>query len=119
LAVAGVKGKLEGITARAPFNGIIERVEAPEGVNIKEDAVGGISGWWAKPAETREGIAMMHLHGGWFNWGTAQAFCNLVGHIALRAGAAFIPDYRALDAIGAFLRERFAGARQAPARAAS
>ncbi|MGP0021642.1 MAG: alpha/beta hydrolase [Candidatus Sulfotelmatobacter sp.] len=35
------------------------------------------------------------MHGGWFNWGTAQAFRNLVGHIALGAGAdAFIPDYR-------------------------
>ena len=86
-AVAGTKGKLEG-TARAPFNGIIERVEAPEAVIFEEDAVGGISGWWVKPAETREGSAILHLHGGWFNWGTAQAFCNLVSHIALRAGAA-------------------------------
>jgi epsilon-lactone hydrolase len=94
-AVAGLKGKLEGITARAPFNSIIERVEAPERVTFEEDAVGGISGWWAKPAATREGSAILHLHGGWFNWGTAQAFCNLVGHIALRAGTpAFIPDYR-------------------------
>jgi len=41
-AVADLKGKLQGITARAPFNGIIERVEAPEGVTFKEDAVGGI-----------------------------------------------------------------------------
>ena len=73
----------------------MERVEAPEGVTFEEDTVGGISGWWAKPAETREGSAILHLHGGWFNWGTAQAFCNLAGHIALRAGApAFIPDYR-------------------------
>jgi acetyl esterase/lipase len=31
---------------------------------------------------------------GWINWGTTQAFRNLVGQIALRAGsAAFIPDY--------------------------
>src|ERR1700728_2290849 len=52
--VAGTKGKLEGIAARAPFNGIIERVEAPEGVTFEEDTVGGISGWWAKPPETRE-----------------------------------------------------------------
>jgi monoterpene epsilon-lactone hydrolase len=94
-AVAGMKGKLEGITARAPFNGIMEEVEAPGGVTFEEDAVGGVSGWWAKPTQTREGSAILHLHGGWFNWGTAQAFCNLVGHIALRAGAAaFIPDYR-------------------------
>jgi acetyl esterase/lipase len=35
------------------------------------------------------------VHGGWFNWGTAQAFRNFAGHIALSAGAgAFIPDYR-------------------------
>jgi monoterpene epsilon-lactone hydrolase len=71
-AVAGVKGKLEGITARAPFNDIIERVEAPEGVTFEEDTVGGISGWWAKPAQTREGRAILHLHGGWFNWGTLR-----------------------------------------------
>jgi monoterpene epsilon-lactone hydrolase len=93
-AVAGMKGKLEGITARKPFDSIIERVEAPEGVTFEEDTVGGVSGWWAKPAQTREGQAILHLHGGWFNWGTARAFCNLVGHIALRAGAAaFIPEY--------------------------
>jgi monoterpene epsilon-lactone hydrolase len=94
-AVAGVKGKLEGITARAPFDGIMKGVEAAQGVTFAEDAVGGISGWWAKPAEAREESVILHLHGGWFNWGTAQAFCNLVGHIAVRAGAAaFIPDYR-------------------------
>jgi monoterpene epsilon-lactone hydrolase len=94
-AVAGMKGKLEGISARAPFNGIMERVRVPEGVTFEEDAIGGIAGWWAKPTQTREGRAILHLHGGWFHWGTARAFCNLVGHIALRAGvAAFIPDYR-------------------------
>src|ERR1700689_4121759 len=65
-AVAGMKGKLEGIAARAPFNGIVERVEAPIGVTFEEDTVGGISGWWAKPAQTREGKVILHLHGGWF-----------------------------------------------------
>jgi len=40
------------------------------------------------------GSAILHLHGGWFNWGTALAFRNLVGNIALNAGAdAFISDY--------------------------
>ena len=33
--------------------------------------------------------------GGWFNWGSAQAFQKLVGHIAKSAGAAaFVLDYR-------------------------
>jgi monoterpene epsilon-lactone hydrolase len=93
--VAGMKGKLEGTVARGPFNSILERVAAPEGVTFEADRVGGISGWWAKPAHSRKGAVILHLHGGWFNWGTAQAYRNLVGHIAAKAGAdAFIPDYR-------------------------
>jgi len=27
-----------------------------------------------------------HLHGGWFNFGSAKAYRHLVGHIAARAG---------------------------------
>ena len=94
-AVAGMKGKLEGVSARGPFNGIMEHVAAPDGVTFEADTVGGISGWWANPARIRKGAAILHLHSGWFNWGTAQAFRHLVGHIALSAGMdAFIPDYR-------------------------
>src|ERR1700683_4003095 len=92
---AGMKGKLEGTAARGPFNGIMERVAAPGSVTFEADALGGISGWWATPTQARKGAAILHLHGGWFNWGTAQAFRNLVGHIALSTGVdAFIPDYR-------------------------
>jgi epsilon-lactone hydrolase len=94
-AVAAMKGKLEGVAARGPFNGIMEHVTSPAGVSFEPDTVGGISGWWAKPARARKRAAILHLHGGWFNWGTASAFRNFVGHIAISAGAdAFIPDYR-------------------------
>jgi len=90
-----MKGKLEGVAARGPFNGIMERVAPPDGVSFEADTVGGISGWWAKPTRARKGAAILHLHGGWFNWGAAHAFRNLVGHTAVSAGAdAFIPDYR-------------------------
>jgi monoterpene epsilon-lactone hydrolase len=59
------------------------------------DTVGGISGWWCLPADAEQGAAILHLHGGWFNWGTAVAYRNLVGHIAARAHTvAFVPDYR-------------------------
>jgi epsilon-lactone hydrolase len=93
--VASMKGKLEGSTARGPFNAIIERVAAPQGVTFEADTVGGISGWWARAADGKKGAAVLHLHGGWFNWGTAQAYRNLVGHIVSSAGAdAFVPDYR-------------------------
>lgn len=94
-AVTGTKGQLAGIAARGPFNGIMEHVASPDGVSFEPDTVGGISGWWAKPARARKGAAILHLHGGWFNWGTAQAFRNFVGHIAKSAGVdAFISDYR-------------------------
>jgi hypothetical protein len=79
-AVAAMKGKLEGVAARAAFNGIMERVAAPNGVTFEADTFGGTSGWWAKPARARTGAALLHLHGGWFNWGAAQAFRNFVGH---------------------------------------
>jgi monoterpene epsilon-lactone hydrolase len=93
--VAPVKGKLAGTAARAPFDDVMERVPAPTDVTFEADTVGGISGLWAKPARPKKGAAIIHVHGGWFNFGTARAYRNLVGHIASSAGAdAFIPDYR-------------------------
>jgi epsilon-lactone hydrolase len=93
--VAPMKGKLEGIAARGPFNDIMERVAVPQGVTFESAAAGGISGWWVKPAHARKGARIIHVHGGWFNWGTAQSFRNFAGHIALSAGTdVFIPDYR-------------------------
>lgn len=93
--VAGHKGELRGTAARAPFDGIMEGVAAPGGVTYEPDTVGGISGLWCKPENARPGQVVLHIHGGWFNWGSAQAFRHLVGHIALATGVvAFAPDYR-------------------------
>lgn len=95
MAAGATKGKAEGTAARVPFNELLERVAIPEGVRFEVDRIGGIPGWWAKPPGTRDGRAFLHFHGGWFHWGSAQAFRNLVGQIALRAGlAGFVPDYR-------------------------
>jgi len=89
------KGLLQGTAARVRFDAIMERVAAPAGVTYEAGTVGGISGWWCQPGGARTKQAILHLHGGWFNWGSAQAFRNLVGHIAARAGVdAFVPDYR-------------------------
>ncbi len=93
--VAAFKGKLAGTAARGPFDDVMERVAAPPDVTVAADTVGGIPGLWAKPARPRQGAAILHLHGGWFNLGTARAYRNFVGHIAASAGAdAFVPDYR-------------------------
>jgi monoterpene epsilon-lactone hydrolase len=89
------KGGLQGTAAREPFDGIMEQVAPPEGVTFHPDTVGGISGLWCRPANPLSGEAILHLHGGWFNWGSAHAYRHLVGHIAARTGVeAFAPDYR-------------------------
>jgi len=49
-SVAPFKGKLAGTAARAPYDDLMERVVAPNDVTFKADTVGGISGFWAKPA---------------------------------------------------------------------
>jgi acetyl esterase/lipase len=89
------KGRMQGTAARAAFNGVMSRVKAPAGVTFHEDKLGEISGWWCRPANIQPGKTIVHLHGGWFNWGSAQAFRHLVGHIAAQTQVeAFIPEYR-------------------------
>jgi monoterpene epsilon-lactone hydrolase len=92
--VEPMKGKLQGTSARQPYDAIMEHVPAPKDVTFEADTIGGIPGWWCRPS-AKSGHVILHLHGGWFNWGTALAYRNFVGHIAASAGAnAFIPDYR-------------------------
>lgn len=94
-AVEPNKGRLRGIAARTPFDAILEGVIAPAGVSYQFETIGGVPGWWCRPAGARPDGIILHLHGGWFNWGSAKAFRNLVGHIASRVGvAAFVLDYR-------------------------
>jgi epsilon-lactone hydrolase len=81
--------------ACAPFDTIMEHVAVPEDVTFEAGAVGGVPGWWSKLKGAQPNAVILHIHGGWFNWGSAKAFRNLVGHLARHAGAiAFTPDYR-------------------------
>lgn len=94
-AVASVKGKVQGVAGRGPFDDLMERVALPEDVTFEAATIGGVPGWWAKLANPQKGAVILHAHGGWFNLGSAQSYRNFVGHIALNAGAdAFIPEYR-------------------------
>jgi monoterpene epsilon-lactone hydrolase len=95
-AMRTVKGvRAETIDARAQFDALMARVPPPDDVTFETGLVGGVPGLWVHPASSRSGEAILHLHGGWFNFGTAGAYRHLVGHIAARAGArAFVPDYR-------------------------
>lgn len=89
------KGSLRGTAARAPFDSIMEHVGVPQGVTFEAGVVGDVPGWWSKPKDAQPDAAILHIHGGWFNWGSAKAYRHLVGHISAHAGvAAFVPDYR-------------------------
>ena len=89
------KGVRRGIEARGQFDALMERVLPRDDLTFEAGTLGGVPGLWVHPATWREDEAILHLHGGWFNFGSAQAYRHLVGHIAARAGArAFIPDYR-------------------------
>jgi epsilon-lactone hydrolase len=93
--VSSSKGARQGIEARVKFDALMESVLPRGDVTFETDTLGGVPGLWVHPAGWRPGEAIVHMHGGWFNFGSAKAYRHLVGHIAARAGMrAFIPDYR-------------------------
>jgi len=94
--MAGAKGaRPETTGARTQFDAVMDRVPPPSAVSFAAGSVGNIPGLWIHPASSRPGTAILHLHGGWFTFGSANAYRHLVGHIAARAGSsAFVPDYR-------------------------
>jgi monoterpene epsilon-lactone hydrolase len=92
---SAAKGARPGIEARGQFDAFMESVSARDDVTFEAGTLGGVAGLWVHPADWRSDEAIVHLHGGWFSFGSAKAYRHLVGHIAARAGArAFIPDYR-------------------------
>src|SRR6267142_1131975 len=95
-ALRAVKGlRAETGNARAQFDALMERVPPPGGITFETGSVGDVPGLWVHAASNRSGEAILHLHGGWFNFGSARAYRHLVGHIVARAGTrAFVPDYR-------------------------
>jgi epsilon-lactone hydrolase len=90
------KGASRGIVeTRGQFDALMENVPPRDDVTFEAGTLGGITGLWVHPPNRQPDTAILHLHGGWFNFGSAKAYRHLVGHIAARAGAgAFIPDYR-------------------------
>jgi epsilon-lactone hydrolase len=93
--VSSAKGVSRGAEGRGQYDALLEGVLPRDDVTFETGDLGGVLGVWVRPANGRADEAIIHLHGGWFNLGSAQAYRHLVGHIAARAGArAFIPDYR-------------------------
>src|SRR5882762_485425 len=83
-AISPMRAALRAETgnARAQFDALMERVPPPGGITFETASVGDVPGLWVHPASIRSGEAILHLHGGWFNFGSARAYRHLVGHIA-------------------------------------
>jgi epsilon-lactone hydrolase len=93
-AVAPVKGVFDGVAGRQRYDDLMQAVAAPPDVTFEAATIGGIPGWWARTAVKRRRAAIMYIHGGWFALGTAKAYRNFAGHIAVNAGTdTFVPDY--------------------------
>jgi acetyl esterase/lipase len=94
-ATKAVKGVRLGVDGRGQYDGFMEGVASADGLTVEKGAVGNVEGVWVRPPQARSDEAILYLHGGWFNFGSAWAYRNFVGHIAKRARAnAFIVGYR-------------------------
>jgi len=71
------------------------QVPAASGVTYAAAIVGGVSGWWCRPAEAPKGAVILYFHGGGYVVGASQAYRHFAGQVAVRAKVAtFVADYR-------------------------
>ena len=84
-----------GPDARPVYDELIAKTPAALGVTYDAATVGGVTGWWCRTSDAVYGAAILYLHGGAYILGSAAAYRNFAGQIAVRAKAVtFIPDYR-------------------------
>lgn len=94
LMVESMKGTVTGVSAREPFDDLMERTPPADGVTYEKAEVGGVFGWWCRPNNAPIDAAILYFHGGAYVVGSAQAYRHFVGQIAVRARvSAFVPEY--------------------------
>jgi monoterpene epsilon-lactone hydrolase len=80
--------------ARGWYDEFLALTPAADNVRFEPGMIAGVSGWWCIPADAPADAALLHLHGGGYVLGSAQAYRNFVSHLAQKARvSAFIPDY--------------------------
>jgi len=83
-----------GPAGRAAFDELMEKTPSAEGVTYEAATVGGVHGWWCRPAAADVGPAILYLHGGAYVVGSAQAYRHFAGQIAACAKApVFVAEY--------------------------
>src|SRR5580658_7447095 len=70
-----------GPEARGFFDQLMSQTPAAERVNYEAAIVGGLSGWWCRPADAIEGAAILYFHGGAYILGSAAAYRNFAGQV--------------------------------------
>jgi monoterpene epsilon-lactone hydrolase len=81
-------------SGRPAFDELMGKTPGAEGIAYESATVGGVPGWWCRPNGSVSHAAILYLHGGAYVVGSAQAYCNFVGQIAVRANAPiFVADY--------------------------
>jgi len=84
-----------GPAGRAAFDDLLTKTPSADGVSCEAATVGGVPGWWCRPADAVDGGAILYFHGGAFVVGSAQAYRHFAGQIATRARApVFVAEYR-------------------------
>lgn len=83
-----------GTSGRAAFDELMAKTPAADNVLYEAAVVGGIPGWWCRPAGASADAAILYLHGGAYVVGSAQAYRHFAGQIAARGEMPlFIADY--------------------------
>lgn len=94
-ATAPHKGRPMGPEARPMFDTLMAATPGAAGVHFESGSVGGVPGWWCRPADAAAGATLLYLHGGGYSLGSAEAFRHLASQLAARTRAqTFVPDYR-------------------------
>jgi acetyl esterase/lipase len=85
-AASAHKGEKLAPEARPMFDTMFAATPAAANVRIETATVGGIAGFWLRPATSTSGARLLYLHGGGYVLGSAQAATNFAGQIAARVG---------------------------------
>jgi acetyl esterase/lipase len=94
-AASAHKGAPLGPEARPMFDAMMAQTPQATGVRVEPAIVGGVPGFWLRLTDVSSTARLLHLHGGGYSLGSAQAAVAFASQIAVRVGAdTFVPDYR-------------------------
>src|ERR1700692_2286669 len=90
-----VAANRKGTFDRATYDQSVEQTPNAPDVEYEEGKVDGVARWWCLPKGRDKSSVILYLHGGVYLLGSAKAYRNFAGQVAINAGVtAFVADYR-------------------------